>query len=99
MSNDAQHLGGPVGRRTRSCATELVCRDCGYRTALSERAFMCPASGAGLDIAYAYGRAPAGFAERGLEGRPGNIWRFEEGLPITWADAQARVVQFAGQTP
>ena len=83
MSNDTQHLGGPIGRRTSSCATELVCRDCGYRTALAERAFKCPACGEGLDIDYDYERATAAIAERGLEGRPWNIWRFEELLPIT----------------
>jgi threonine synthase len=99
MSNDTQHLGGPIGRRTSSCATELVCRDCGYRTELSERAFKCPACGEGLDIDYDYERATKAIAERGLEGRPWNIWRFEELLPIISADAQARVGQFAGQTP
>ena len=99
MSNDTQHLGGPIGRRTSSCATELVCRDCGYRTPLAERAFKCPACGEGLDIDYDYEQATAAIAERGLEGRPWNIWRFEELLPITSADAQARVGQFAGQTP
>jgi len=81
--------GGPIGRRTSSCATELVCRDCGYRTELSERAFKCPACGEGLDIDYDYERATAAIAERGLEGRPWNVWRFEELLPITSADAQA----------
>src|ERR1700754_1967305 len=99
MSNDTQHLGGPVGRRTSSCATELVCRDCGYRAPLEERAFKCPACGDGLDIDYDYERATKAIAERGLEGRPWNIWRFEELLPIISADAQARVGQFAGQTP
>src|SRR5262249_33482797 len=98
MSNDTQHLEGPV-RRTSSCATELVCRDCGYRTELSERAFKCPACGEGLDIDYDYERATKAIAERGLEGRPWNIWRFEELLPIPDASAQARVGQFAGKTP
>src|SRR6202012_829337 len=99
MSNDTQHLGGPIGRRTSSCATELVCRDCGYRTELSDRAFKCPACGEGLDIDYDYERATAAIAERGLEGRPWNIWRFEELLPIISADAQARGGQFAGKPP
>src|ERR1700710_1914719 len=99
MRNDTQHLGGPIGRRTSSCATELVCRDCGYRAPLEERAFKCPACGDGLDIDYDYERATQAIAERGLEGRPWNIWRFEELLPITSADAQARVGQFAGKTP
>jgi threonine synthase len=99
MSHDTQHLEGPIGRRTRSCATELVCRDCGYRTPLLDQAFKCPACGEGLDIDYDYERAAATIAERGSEGRPWNIWRFEELLPITSADAAARVGRFAGHTP
>src|ERR1700753_3822389 len=99
MSNATQHLEGPVGRRTRSCATELVCRDCGYRTPLLDQAFKCPACGAGLDIDYDYERAKEVIAEHGLGDRPWNVWRFEELLPITSADAQDRVAQFAGQTP
>jgi threonine synthase len=99
MSNATQHLEGPIGRRTRSCATELVCRDCGYRTPLLDRAFKCPACGEGLDIDYDYERAKEVIAEHGLDDRPWNVWRFEELLPITNADAQARVAQFAGHTP
>jgi len=99
MSNATQHLEGPVGRRTRSCATELVCRDCGYRTPLLDQAFKCPACGEGLDIDYDYERAKEIIAEHGLTDRPWNVWRFEELLPITNADAQDRVAQFAGQTP
>lgn len=99
MSNATQHLEGPIGRRTRSCATELVCRDCGYRTPLLDQAFKCPACGEGLDIDYDYERAKEVIAEHGLGDRPWNVWRFEELLPITSADAQSRVAQFAGQTP
>jgi threonine synthase len=99
MSNATQHLEGPVGRRTRSCATELVCRDCGYRTPLMDQAFKCPACGEGLDIDYDYERAKEVIAEHGLTDRPWNVWRYEELLPITDASAQARVAQFAGQTP
>ena len=93
------HLGGPEGPRTSSVATELVCRECGYRTPLLDSAFKCPACGEGLDIGYDYERATAAIAAHGLEDRPWNIWRFEELLPITSADAQARVGQFAGHTP
>jgi threonine synthase len=99
MSNATQHLEGPIGRRTRSCATELVCRDCGYRTPLLDQAFKCPACGEGLDIDYDYERAKEVIAQHGLGDRPWNVWRFEELLPITSADAQDRVAQFAGQTP
>jgi threonine synthase len=95
----ASHLGGPEGPRTSSCATELICRDCGYRTPLLDTAFKCPACGEGLDIDYDYERAKALIAERGLDDRPHNIWRFEELLPITSRSAQERVGQFAGQTP
>jgi threonine synthase len=93
------HLTEPYGLRTSSCATELVCRDCGYRTPLLDTAFKCPACGEGLDVDYDYERAKAAIAERGLEGRPGNVWRFEELLPIVSRRAQQRVAQFAGKTP
>ncbi len=93
------HLGGPAGPRTSSCATELACRDCGYRTPLLDTAFKCPACGEGLDIDYDYERARELIAERGLEGRPQNIWRFEELLPIVAQGAQAKVGQFSGHTP
>ncbi len=89
----------PGGPRTSSCATELVCRDCGYRTPLLDTAFKCPACGEGLDIDYDYERAKSLISERGLAERSQNIWRFEELLPIASQGAQARVGQFAGQTP
>jgi threonine synthase len=93
------HPAGPIGPRTRSCATELVCRDCGYRTPLLDTAFKCPACGEGLDIDYDYERAAAAISERGVGERSNNIWRFEELLPIVSRGAQQRVGQFAGQTP
>jgi len=93
------HRTEPYGPRTSSCATELVCRDCGYRTPLLDRAFKCPACGEGLDVDYDYERAREMIAERGLEGRPWNVWRFEELLPIVNRRAQQRVAQFAGKTP
>ena len=93
------HLEGPYGSRTGSCATELVCRDCGYRTPLLDTAFKCPACGEGLDIDYDYELAKARIAEHDLGSRPHNIWRFEELLPILSRAAQSRVGQFAGQTP
>jgi threonine synthase len=93
------HLTEPMGPRTTSCATELACRDCGYRTPLLDTAFKCPACGEGLDIDYDYERAKAAIAERGLEVRPWNVWRFEELLPIVSRRAQQRTAQFAGKTP
>jgi len=100
MSNAADpHLSEPYGLRTSSCATELVCRDCGYRTPLLDTAFKCPACGEGLDVDYDYELAKQRIAERGLEGRPWNVWRFEELLPILNRRASQRVAQFAGKTP
>jgi threonine synthase len=93
------HLTEPYGLRTRSCATELACRDCGYRTPLLDTAFKCPACGEGLDVDYDYDLAKERIAERGIAERPWNIWRFEELLPILNRRAQQRVAQFAGKTP
>jgi len=93
------HLGGSKGPRTSSCATELVCRECGYTTPLHDTAFKCPACGEGLDIEYDYERATELIAKRGLEDRPWNIWRFEELLPIVSREPQSRVGGFSGQTP
>jgi threonine synthase len=93
------HLTEPYGLRTRSCATELTCRECGYRTPLLDKAFKCPACGEGLDVDYDYDLAKERIAERGLAERPWNIWRFEELLPILNRRAQQRVAQFAGKTP
>ena len=93
------HRTGPYGPRTSSCATELTCRDCGYRTPLLDTAFKCPACGEGLDIDYDYERAKELIAERAPEQRPWNIWRFEELLPIVSRRAQTEVGAFAGKTP
>jgi threonine synthase len=93
------HRTEPYGPRTGSCATELVCRDCGYRTPLLDTAFKCPACGEGLDIDYDYERARELIAGRSLEDRPVNIWRFEELLPIVSRRAQSQVGAFAGKTP
>ncbi len=100
MSDAADpHLTEPNGPLTNSCATELVCRDCGYRTPLLDRAFKCPACGEGLDIDYDYERARELIAETPLAERPWNVWRFEELLPIVTQKAQKPVAQFAGKTP
>jgi threonine synthase len=93
------HLTEPYGLRTNSCATELTCRDCGYRTPLLDTAFKCPACGEGLDVDYDYDLARERIAKRSPEERPWNIWRFEELLPILNRKAQQRVAQFAGKTP
>jgi len=93
------HLTEPNGPRTSSCATELLCRDCGYRTPLLDTAFKCPACGEGLDVDYDYERAKEMIAERPAAERPWNIWRYEELLPILSRRAQSRVAAFAGKTP
>jgi threonine synthase len=93
------HLTGPYGSRTNSCATELACRDCGYRTPLLDTAFKCPACGEGLDIDYDYDRAKELIGQRSPAERSWNIWRFEELLPIVSRSAQEKVGAFAGKTP
>lgn len=100
MSDAADpHRTEPYGLRTDSCATELACRDCGYRTPLLDTAFKCPACGEGLDVDYDYDLARKRIEERPLAERPWNIWRFEELLPILNRRAQQRVGAFAGKTP
>lgn len=93
------HLGVPGGQRTRSCAIELVCPDCGTREPLASTAFRCPKCDTGFDIAYDYELAKQRIAEHPLAERPWNVWRFEELLPIGARAAADRVAQFAGQTP
>ena len=90
---------GPERPRTDSCATELICRGCGFRAPLTDTAFRCPDCDTGLDVEYDYDRAKASIAARGMAERPWNVWRFEELLPITGRAAAGRVAQFAGQTP
>jgi threonine synthase len=85
--------------RTRSCATELVCRDCGRRLPLLDTTFRCLGCGQGLDIDYDYELAKARLAEHPTAERAINIWRFEELLPILDARAQARVGRYSGRTP
>ena len=85
--------------RTRSCATELVCRDCGRRLPLLDTTSKCLGCGNGLDIDYDYELAKARLAEHPTAERAINIWRFEELLPIIDAGAQARVGRYSGRTP
>src|ERR1044072_23643 len=73
--------------QTRSCATELVCRDCGQRLPLPGPPSKCLGCGQGFDIDYDYEQAKARIAELPISERAINIWRFEELLPIL--DARA----------
>jgi threonine synthase len=86
-------------QRTRSCARELVCPDCGRRFPLSDTTFRCPDCDKGLDVVYDHELARERIAEIGAEQRPLNIWRYEELLPIVSRAAAQRVGAFAGQTP
>ena len=56
--------------RTRSCATELVCRDCGYRTPLLDTAFKCPAAARASTSTTTTSCAKARLAERPPRGAP-----------------------------
>jgi threonine synthase len=85
--------------RTRSCATELVCRDCGRRLPLLDTTSKCLGCGNGLDIDYDYELARERLGEIPPAEREINIWRFEELLPIVDAGAQARVGRYSGRTP
>jgi threonine synthase len=85
--------------RTRSCATELVCRDCGRRLPLLDTTSKCLGCGQGLDIDYDYELAKARLAELPPADRAINIWRFEELLPILDARAKDRVGRYSGRTP
>jgi threonine synthase len=85
--------------RTRSCATELVCRDCGRRYPLLDTTSKCLGCGQGLDIDYDYELARARLGEVPPAEREINIWRFEELMPIADARAQKRVGQYSGRTP
>ena len=85
--------------RTRSCATELVCHDCGRRYSLLDTASKCLGCGQGLDVDYDYELATARLAELPPSERPLDIWRFEELMPITDKRAQEKVGQYSGRTP
>lgn len=89
----------PFAEETRSCATELVCRDCGKHLPLLDTTFKCPGCGQGLDIDYDYELAKSRLAELPMSEREINIWRFEELLPILDARAQRRVGYYSGRTP
>ncbi len=92
-------MSHPADQRTRSCAMELVCPDCGTRVPLMDTAFRCPDCDKGLDVTYDYDLAGERIAELGPEMRPLNIWRYEELLPIGDLFASERVGIFSGLTP
>ncbi len=85
--------------RTRSCATAMRCPNCGDEYPLSATEAFCPKCSKCLDVTYDYELAGKRLRELPAAQRPGNIWRYEELLPIVDAAAQARVGQYAGFTP
>jgi|SRR5580704_217134 threonine synthase len=97
MTTARDHAGDC--QRTRSCATELVCRKCELRTPLAEGGAYCPQCGKSLDVDYDYELAAQRIRETPLEGRPLNIWFLEELLPIHDAVGTTRVGEYAGFTP
>lgn len=86
-------------QRTRSCATELVCHDCGLRLPLLDTTFKCLGCGQGLDIDYDYELARERLAALPTAEREINIWRFEELLPIVDKGAMERIGKYSGRTP
>jgi threonine synthase len=84
---------------TRSCVTGLECHRCGVSLPIGETEAFCPRCGKCLDVAYDYDTAAERLRELPLEGRPRNIWRLSELLPIRDPRAQGKVGQFSGQTP
>jgi threonine synthase len=97
MNTARDHAGD--FQRTRSCATELVCRKCELRTPLAEGGAYCPQCGKSLDVDYDYELAARRLRETPMEERPLNVWFLEELLPIHDAVGAARVGQYAGFTP
>ncbi len=90
----------PIDReRTRSCATGMRCPKCGTKFPLSATEAFCPECSKCLDVTYDYELAAKRLRELPATQRPGNIWRYEELLPIVDATAQTRVGQYAGFTP
>ena len=86
-------------KRTRSCATELVCRKCEQRRPLAEGGAYCAQCGKSLDIDYDYELAAQRLREVAIERRPFNVWRLEELLPIVDSWAMDRVGLYSGFTP
>ncbi len=97
MTTARDHAGDC--QRTRSCATELVCRKCEVRSPLADGGAYCPQCGKSLDIDYDYALATQRIRETPMQERPLNIWFLEELLPIHDAVGTVRVGEYAGFTP
>ena len=83
------HLTEPYGPPHHSCATELVCRDCGYRTPLLDTTFSARTA-ARASTSTTTTSSPAADRRARPGERPLNIWRFEELLPIVDRAARRR---------
>lgn len=90
-----EHDGG----RSRSCATNLVCRGCERTFGLSEPLYACPDCRRNLEIEFDYDLARERFAELPLAERKQDLWRFQELLPIFDREAQRRIGRQSGFTP
>lgn len=80
---------------TRSCATNLVCHECGLKFDIKSTTYSC--CGKTLDIEYDYDIASELLAENVV--RSQNVWGWEELLPIRQFKARATVGFTAGNTP
>jgi threonine synthase len=82
---------------TRAAFPYLECIDCMYREPLDRPPEKCPRCGSGwLDVVYDYERL-AGEWPAALRGRPWDMWRYQELLPLR--DTANRVTMGEGGTP
>ena len=94
------HRTEPYGLRTSSCATELACRDCGYRTPLLDTAFKCPACGEGPRRRLRLRAAPrSGSRSARWRSAPGTSGASRSCCRSSTAAPSSGSAQFAGKTP
>jgi threonine synthase len=65
-----------------SALTHLECTNCGERYSADEPAHLCPACGKVLFARYDIDQARATLTKNSLAGRPWNLWRYHELLPV-----------------
>jgi threonine synthase len=86
-------------QRSRSCATELVCRSCGRTFDLTESVCSCPDCKRNLEVQFDYELAARRLEELPVAERSEDLWRLEELLPIFDRQAQRRVGKHSSFTP